>query len=287
MRFFFRSRAFKIMVFSVIMVIIVSVTVSVFSSISSPISGVLGSVFAPVQRAFTSVSNRIDDFKTSLGNNRDLMNEIEKLKAQNAELDAKLTQYEQTLQENALYEKYLGIKDKNPEMLFQSASVVARDNTDPYKSFTIDVGLLDGIALYDPVITPEGLVGYVSEIAPTYSKVTTILSPELHAGGRDNRTSDEGVISGSANLAIDGYCSFYNLQRDCTVSIGDYVVTAGGSIFPSGIIVGTVSDIRQQTKDSSLYAVVKSDVDFNNLRNVMVITYYSGQGLISPSEDIQ
>ena len=287
MRFFFRSRGFKIMLFSVITVVVISVAVAAFTSISSPFSSVFGSLVSPVQRVFTAASNKLSDFKTKLSDNHSLMEQIEELNLENAELDAKLTEYEQTLQENAYYEEYLGIKDKNPEMLFQSADITARDHTDPYKGFTIDVGLLDGVALNDPVITPQGLVGYISEVAPTYSKVTTILSPDLHAGGRDNRSLDEGVVSGRADLAKDGYCTFYNLQRDCTVSIGDYVVTAGGSVFPSGLVVGKVADIRQQTKDTSLYAVLKSDIDFKNLRNVMVITYYSGQGLVAPTEEIQ
>ncbi len=287
MRFFFRSRGFKIMLFSVIAVVIISVAVAVFSSISSPFSSIFGSLISPVQRAFTAASDKFDDFKTSLGDNRSLMEQIEELKLENAELDAKLAEYEQTLQENAYYEEFLGIKDKNPEMLFQSADVTARDHTDPYKGFTINVGLLDGVALHDPVVTPQGVVGYISEVAPTYSKVTTILSPELHAGGRDNRSLDEGVVSGRADLAKNGLCTFYNLQRDCSVSIGDFIVTAGGSVFPAGLIIGKVTDIRQQTKDTSLYAVVESNVDFKNLRKVMVITYYSGQGFVAPSEEIQ
>ncbi len=287
MRFFFRSRGFKIAVFSVIMVLVVSVTISAFSRITSPISGIVGSVFSPVQKFFTAASNKVSDFKASMGETESLLDEIERLKKENASLDEQLADYEQTLQENEFYEEFLGIKDKNPEMLFQSATVTARDVTDPYKGFTIDVGLLDGVALYDPIITPLGLVGYVSEVAPTFSKVTTVLSPNLHAGGLDNRTGDEGVVSGRADLAIDGNCCFYNLQRDCAVSIGDYVVTAGGSIFPSGIIVGTVADIRQQSKDTSLYAVVKTDIDFSKLRTVMVVTYYTGQGTVAPSEEIQ
>ncbi len=287
MRFFFRSRGFKIAVISIVIVLIVSVTISAFSRITSPISGIVGSVFSPVQKAFTAVSNKVGDIKASMGDNQQLLDEIERLKKENAEIDKQLAEFEQTKQENAFYEEFLGIKDKNPEMLFQSATVTSRDITDPYKGFTIDVGLLDGIALYDPVITPLGLVGYVSEVAPTFSKVTTILSPNIHAGGLDNRTGDEGVVSGRADLANEGKSCFYNLQRDCAVSIGDYVVTAGGSIFPSGIIVGTVADIRQQSKDTSLYAVIESDINFSKLRTVMVITYYTGQGTIAPSEDIQ
>ena len=189
---------------------------------------------------------------------------------------------EQIQQENEFYEQFLGIKEKNSEMLFQSASVVARDSTDPYKGFTINVGLINGVAKYDPVITSDGLVGYITEIAPTYSKVTTVLSPKLKAGGKDNRTSDEGIISGRADFAEDDNCYLYNLQRDCTVSISDYIVTAGGGVFPEGLIVGTVIDIKQQSKDTSLYAVVDSAVEFDDLREIMVITYFSGQGMTGP-----
>ena len=69
------------------------------------------------------------------------------------------------------------------------------------------------------------------------------------------------------------------------MSVGDYVVTSGGSVFPEGLIVGTVSDIKQQSKDTSIYAVVESKVDLDNLREVMVITYFSGQGYVGPDKE--
>ncbi len=285
MRFFFRSRSFKIFISAVAVVLVLSVVIAVFTTVSSPISSLLGTVTTPVQKAFSTVSGKIDKFKTSLSEKNDLLEQIEVLKVENAQLADSLAKYEETVLENDFYEQYLGIKDANTEMLFQSASVTARDFTDPYKGFTVDVGLLDGVSLNDPVITSEGLVGYISEIAPTYAKVTTVLSPKAKAGGKDNRTADEGVISGRSDFAKDNKAYFYNLQRDCSVSIGDYVVTAGGSVYPAGLIVGTVSDIRQQNKDSSLYAVIDSKVDFDKLRNVMIITYYSGQGSISPKGD--
>lgn len=287
MRFFFRSRSFKIFVSAVAVVLVVSVTIAVFSSVSSPISSLIGTVTTPVQKAFTSISGKFNDFKISLGDNQKLLEQVDQLKKQNAELSEQLIEYESTLLQNKFYEEFLGIKENNPEMLFQTASVSARDNTDPYKGFTVDVGMLDGVALNDPVITSEGLVGYVSEIAPTYCKITTILSPKLKAGGRDNRTGDEGVISGRADLAADNKSSLYNLQRDCSVSIGDYVVTAGGGIYPAGLIVGTVSDIKQQSKDTSLYAVVDTNIDFDRLKTVMIVTYYSGQGVIAPKETVK
>ena len=285
MRFFFRSRKFKIFIASLSVLLVAVIAVALFSRVSSPISSFVGTVTTPVQKAFSAVSDWFGGIKDSMGDNRELMNEIEQLKAENAELSHKLVDLEETQAQNEFYKQFLGIKEKNPEMLFQSATVAARDSTDPYKGFTVNVGLIDGVALHDPVITEAGLVGYFSEIAPTYSKVTTVLSPELKAGGRDSRTQDEGVVSGRAELAVDNKCYLYNLQRNCAVSVGDYVVTSGGSVFPEGLIVGTVSDIKQQSKDTSIYAVVESKVDLDNLREVMVITYFSGQGYVGPDKE--
>lgn len=272
---------------SVAALLVVVIVVSLITSVSSPISSFISTVTTPVQKTITAISDKFSDWRKTTGDNKELLAEIQRLEAEKAELADKLTEMEQIQQENEFYEQFLGIKEKNSEMLFQYGSVVARDSTDPYKSFTIDVGLINGVEQYDPVITPDGLVGYITEIAPTYSKVTTVLSPKLKAGGKDNRTADEGIISGRADLAEKGSCYLYNLQRDCTVSIGDYVVTAGGGVFPEGLIIGTVSDIKQQSKDSSLYAVVESQIDFDNLREIMVITYYSGQGMTGPDGDAQ
>lgn len=284
MRFFFRSKKFKIFVSSVAVVLVVCVLISLISSVSSPISSVIGTVTSPVQKALRSVSDKKDSIVKSIGDNKKLLEEIDDLKKENAELADKLIDYEDTVKQNEFYENYLGIKEKHTEMLFQSAKIISRDASDPYKGFSINVGLVDGISLHDPVITDAGLVGYVTEIAPTYSKITTVLSPKLKAGGIDSRTSDEGIISGRADLSDANKCYFYNLQRSCSVSVGDYVVTSGGSVFPEGIIVGKVTDIKQNPKDTSLYAVLSSDVDFDRISDVMVITYYGGQGAVGPED---
>ena len=284
MRFFLRSRNFKIFVASLSVVLVVAIVIAVFSRVSSPISSFVGAVTTPVQKAFSAVSDWFGGITDSMGDNQDLLAEIEALKAENAELSNKLVNMEELEAQNKNYEQYLGIKDKNHEMLFQSATVAARDSTDPYHGFTVNVGLIDGVALHDPVITDAGLIGYIGEVGPTYSKVVTVLSPELKFGGKDSRTEDDGIVSGRADLAIDNKCYIYNLRRDCAVAVDDYIITAGGSVFPKGLIIGKVSDIKQQSKDSSLYAEIKSGIEFDKLTDVMVITYFSGQGYVGPEE---
>ena len=123
-----------------------------------------------------------------------------------------------------------------------------------------------------------GVVGYISELGTSTAKVTTILSHTLTMGALDNRTSDSGIVSGTIRYAEKNRCMFYNLSRSCSVAIGDYVVTSGEGIFPDGLIIGEIESIGSDKIDNSIYAVISPFVDFSEIKNVMVITEFDGQG---------
>ena len=284
-RFFFKTKKFKIMLSVFLVLLIVSVSFAATGGIASPWESVWGVVSEPFHKMFIGINNGIKDYNTKLNGNEELIKQVEELQRENDELRSQLVELEQTEKENKFYKEFLDIKEKNPDYIFEDASIIARDTSDIYGSFTINKGALDGISVHDPVITSAGLVGYISEVAPSYSKVTTILDPTIKAGGQDRRSFDVGVINGNMSLALDGYTAFNNLPRNSGITADDFIVTSGGSVFPEGLIVGTVVELRQQQKDTSLYAVVKPVVEFNEIREVMVITYFSGQGIILPSEE--
>ena len=164
--------------------------------------------------------------------------------------------------------------------MFEAATLISRDNQDPYKGFTVNKGSVNGISENDPVITDAGLVGFISEVGLTTSKVSTVLSPDVVMGALDNRTSDSGVLSGSLELAQNGETKLYNLSRSCNVAVGDYVVTSGEGIFPSGLLIGTIQTIGSDEYNTSIYAAVKPFVDIDEIRAVMVITDFEGQGAL-------
>ena len=146
----------------------------------------------------------------------------------------------------------------------------------------INKGSLNGIAANDPVRTEAGLVGYVSQTGLTTSKVVTVLSAELTAGALDNRTNDSGILSGTAELAGEGLTKFYNLSRSCNIAVGDYVVTSGEGIFPAGLLIGTIKSIGSDKYNTSIYANIEPFVDFSEIKSVMVITDFEGQGGLMP-----
>lgn len=280
MRFFFRSKQFKIILSILLVLITVSVTFSVIGSQISPQSNIVGTIIAPFRSAINGIWNGIEDFITAYSDGNKLMLENAELETEINELRDKLAGFEQTEAENEFYKKYLKIAEDNPDFEFSAATLISRESEDPYQSFVINKGTLNGVSAYDPVITDAGLVGFVSEVGLTTSKVMTILNPELSIGALDNRTNDSGIISGNLEFAENGKTKFYNLARSCSVAIGDYVITSGEGIFPKGLLIGKIESIGNDKYNTSIYATVTPFVNIGELRQVMVITNFDGQGSV-------
>ena len=280
MRFFFRSKQFKVILTILIALIAVSVIFSVIGNQISPQSNIVGTIIAPFRSAINGIGNSITDFVKAYQDGNKIMFENAELEAEINDLREQLADYQQTQSENEFYKKYLKIAEENPDFKFTAATLISRDTDDPYQSFVINVGSLDGVSAYDPVITDAGLVGYVSQVGLTTSKVTTILSPELTLGALDNRTSDSGIISGDLEISKQGKTKFSNLARSCSIAIGDYVVTSGEGIFPKGLLIGKIETIGNDKYNTSIYATVTPFADISELRQVMVITDFAGQGQV-------
>lgn len=285
MRFFFASRQFKVILCVVLSLIAVSVLCIVIGGRISPQSDILGTVAAPFRAAGEKISGSVSDFIAAFKNGNDAMIENAELESEINDLREQLAEYEKATAENEFYKNYLEIKDNNPDFKFEPATLISRDNQDPYKGFVINKGTVNGIKANDPVITDAGLVGFVAEAGLTTSKVATLLSPDVIMGALDNRTNDSGVLSGSLDLAQKGQTKLYNLSRSCNVAVGDYVVTSGEGIFPSGLLIGTIQTIGSDEYNTSIFAAVKPFVDIDTIREVMVITDFKGQGGLDVSGD--
>ncbi len=284
MRFFFRSKKFKIMLGVTSCILVLALISTIVGSTVSPQNGIIGSITTSVEGFFSGCSDWVSNLFTRMDDNEELMLENASLKSQINDLTSELMGYEQAKQENEMYEKYYGIKEQHTDYIMEPAMLISRNADDPYGSFTINKGSLNGIKLYDPVITDAGLVGYIVEVNPSFSKVTTILDSSISCGGLDRRTRDSGIITGELALAEKGKTRLNNLLRSSAVTAGDYIVTSGGGVFPEGIVIGTVDSVHNESHTPSLYAIITPIVDFSELRDMMVITYFAGQGGLKGDE---
>lgn len=285
MRFFFKSRQFKVLLSIFLVLIAVSLTCILIGGKISPQADIIGTISAPFRAGITKISNAVSNLFAAYTQSNEIMLENAELESELNQLREQLAEYETKKAENEFYKQYLDIKDQNPDFKFAPANLISKDNTDPYKSFVINKGSLNGISEKDPVITEAGLIGYISEVGLTTSKVSTLLAPDVKMGALDNRTIDSGVVSGDFLLIEQGLTKFYNLSRSCNVAVGDFVVTSGEGIFPKGLLIGSIQSVGSDEYNTSFYATVEPFVDFDNIKNVMVITDFSGQGGITVKGD--
>ena len=280
MRFFLRTRKFKVCVSVMAAVLVCLIVLRAVTDFFSTGSSAVSTLLSPVTQLVTALDNTFSDLNKKLIDGDTLLLENKSLKEQLAALRAENAQLQQIKNENEFYKNYLGIKDNHPDFSFLGAKVVAKDSSDPFGSFTVNKGSFDDVSVYDPVIVGEYLVGYVYSVGPTTCKVLTILHPDMTIGANDSRTDDSGIISGTADFAAQNKVKLYNLSRSCNVAVGDYIVTSGEGIFPEGILIGTVDNIKSDNYTSSLYATVIPFADLESLKNVMIITNFNNQGAL-------
>ncbi len=273
MNFFFRSK--KIKIISVVsLLLIISIIICGFAfDLSAPTSNLITSVLSPAQKFFDGISDSINENSKKIEDNKKLQAKIKELKSELAEKNKILVDYEKAKKQNEFYKDFLEIKEENPTYKFNSASVISVNNNDTYATFSIDKGSVDGINPYDPVITAEGLVGYVCDVYSTQSTIMTVLNPNINISSIDNHSRDTGIVTGDAGLSVDGFAKMIYIPSDNTISSGDFIVTSGdGGIFPKDLIIGTVVEVKTSNNKISCEAKVQPIIDFSELSDVMVLT---------------
>ncbi len=206
--------------------------------------------------------------------------ENQRLKEENDILNERLLDYYTIKEEYEQLSEIVGLKEENPDYEFSNpCSIIGRVTNDPYNGFIINKGSYDGIEMYDPVITSAGLVGVITEVAGTYSRVQTILSPSLPIGVYSVETKDTGVVQGNVQYVELGQCKMHYIDKDAEIAVGNLIVTSGGSgIFPSGRLVGKVVEVGIEENGISKYAIIEPIVNVQKVTTVFVITDFVGQG---------
>jgi len=284
LRNFFSSVRFKIL--TAVLAVIVGVMLYSVSTggIATFPQKIVSFVVLPVQKVATAVSDSVSDFFSVFVNAKKNKAENDDLKKELAQLRYQLVDYRNTLTENERLKEIVGIKEENPDIKLLDAGIIGRDPSDKFGAFTIDRGTIHGIAKWDPVITKDGLVGYIDSLGPTYAKVVTILSPEINVGAVEIRTKETGNLTGNISLANKGFSKLELLPKNTGITKGDIVVTAGTSgYYPPNLVIGTVEEIELEESGITAYAKIRTASDIYEIKHVFVLTDFLGK-IETPSE---
>ena len=150
------------------------------------------------------------------------------------------------------------------------AKVITNEVDKRNNLITIDKGEADGVYKDMGVVSGTGVVGIVFMTTKHYAVIIPVLN------------SQSNISCTIAGRGYFGYLHWYGLPsnlayvddipRHAVFHKGDRVVTSGySSIFPEGIMVGTVTKKYNSSDGLSYLAQVELSTDFGNLRDVCVI----------------
>ena len=276
MKDFFETWKFKILVGIAVFLAAIMAYAGANGRLTAAPQEILSVAVAPFQRAAAAVSNGVSSLWEKYTNIDAILEENEKLTAENAELRGQMVDYDKLKAENEAYKALTNIQEQHPEMSYVSSFVIGRDPLDSFYGFTLDQGSLDGVEANDAITSDEGyLLGVVTEVDLTSCKVMTILHPSFNAAGVVSRTRDNGIITGSADYAAEGLCILSNLSRSTLTKANDQVITTGlGGVFPPDVLVGVVQELVPEASGKSTIAVIKPGADPRTVKHVFIITNY-------------
>jgi rod shape-determining protein MreC len=237
---------------------------------------VLVEVIAPVQKTITSTqksaSNLVDNYVRIVNTSKEnkyLVNRI-------SQLENDLFTYEELRRENQRLKKLLSYGDEIAGNKIM-ARVIGWDSGNEFKVLRLNKGERDGLKVMAPVVTHQGLVGYIYRIGYNYADVLTILDPNNRVDVIVERTRTHGIVEGIYNFE----CILKYIMKNEPVRIGDKLVSAGvGGIYPKGIKIGIINAIDKSVTGMTQAINISPTVDFQNIEEVMVLIQNNSQELI-------
>ena len=159
--------------------------------------------------------------------------------------------------------------------------MIAMDGTNWFSSFTIDKGFKEGIKKGMNVIAGSGLVGIVTDVGPNFAKVRSIIDDSSNVSSMVLTTKDNFNVGGSLkSMNQDKVLPFTELRdEDDKVKVGDPVVTSYVSDqYQEGILIGYIASIEKNANNLTKSGTITPVVDFQHLREVLVITTLKDTG---------
>ena len=271
----------KFFIICLCIALVLTIVPSVFAIMGyrSLAKNIVGTVTMPVRWVATTIGNAFEGFGKYFGSIKILNEKNQALIDENEALKEQLQNAELLEKENERLRDYLDMKNKYPSFAMEEGMVISHSSGNYITNFTLNRGTLHGIQTNMPVVTKDGIVGYVVEVGLNWCMVSTLIETATSVGAYIPRSEVVGIVSGDYSMRQEGTCKIGYIDATADVAVGDTVYSSGtGSVYPADLKIGTVTAIEVDEYNRTLVATVTPAVDFSSLKWVMVITGYQNNG---------
>jgi len=239
-------------------------------------------ISAPIQKSLWRLGERVSDFFETISEIKNLKKENRELKLKIQELLAENAKLKELKKENEILREALGI-GLEKEFKLSLAEVIGKDISQD--SLIINKGSEDGISKGLPVITQQKvLLGKISQVYKNFSKVMLISNknstfsarfqdsepPAILPSAEGGRAPKdiEGIVKGKGNLQL-----FLDLiPQNAEIREGDDIVTISlGGIFPEGLLVGEIKEVKKSDIEPFQQAEISPFFDIKAIESLFII----------------
>ncbi|GAA0487076.1 rod shape-determining protein MreC [Alkalibacterium sp. s-m-22] len=242
---------------------------------ANDITAVLGRVFIRPANAVTRIFESVNDLQNTYEENQRLKIEIDKIYERQAEINV-------LRDENQRLGEELELQSSLTDYRTISGTVISRNPDNWVDQIVVDRGSQDGVAVGMPVMSSNGLIGRISEVNPTSSKVVLLTNIDQTA----NQVSSEIIME---EEIVYGLISGYDSSSDrlvmsqitSTIEIeeGELITTSGlGGVIPRGLVIGEVEEVTMDAHGLAQQVFVNPAADFENIRFVTIINRLAESG---------
>ncbi len=156
------------------------------------------------------------------------------------------------------------------QYIYRTAKIINNSVNRQLNYITLNKGKIHGIKPEMAVVTGNGVVGVINSVSKNFSTAISLLNSRIKVSAKIKKNNYFG------SLTWDGKnyktARLYEIPFHVQIQVGDTIVTSGySSIFPEGILLGTVQEVLPESGGNFHDVVIDLSNDFKGISYVKVI----------------
>ena len=195
------------------------------------------------------------------------------LKEINSDLAYENTRLRNKLEKIKVFDNTKNIYADSVGYIFTAAKVINNSVSKLDNYITLDKGIKDGIKTGMGIISPNGIVGIITNVSEHFSMGPTVINKKWKVSARIKKNNYFG------SLAWDGkdyrFALLNEIPTHVILNIGDTIVTSSySSVFPEGYLIGKIEKFHHKEGDNFYNIKIRLSTNFMALRYVNIVKNY-------------
>ena len=247
----------------------------------------LSYIVAPLQSGMSVSVTWVQGQFSAIGRSQELLRENRALREEISMLQIENYRLQRAEDENYRLNSLLNMNQRYAQLPTIGARIIGQNPNNVYNRFFIDRGTNDYVDRNMAVLGDGGLVGVVRQVHPNRAQFLSIIDADFSAAVMSERTEDIGTVRGDMRLMQQGLIRMDHISATAQIMPGDVIITSShSSIFPPGVLVGTVQSIHSNPDGLTRHAIVTPAASTENLEVVQVVMEVFGDRLAVRDEHL-